>query len=251
MFKAVRALLLVVLVCGLFCSAKGLSAETRRQTAPVPDNFIGTINGKYPILMTLMRTGSELTGRYRYTNKTTWLVLRGTISKAGLVALKEFDAKGNQTGLFRGRWEGKTFAGQWMKPDGSRMSPFTVQIGKSDFSGKWSWSLTQDGREYTFDLDLKQIGKRLTGSHTATARNGARVDTTQTPDGTHPSIKGTITGNTANVTFISGYNEDAGGKARMTLSGDRLDWKILSSHGEHYFPQKATLKRLKMGKTQE
>ena len=109
---------------------------------------------------------------------------------------------------------------------------------KSGFSGDWNWS---KGKEL-LTLHLEQSGKELTGWHTAVGQGGLKAD--EVLRSASPSITGQIDGDTATVTFHSGFPDSKGnGKAKLTLSGNTLSWNILESSGEHYLPTKAKLKR--------
>jgi hypothetical protein len=46
------------------------------------------------------------------------------------------------------------------------------------------------------------------------------------------------------VKFKSTYGENAGGTARMTHRGNRIEWRIIESHGQHYFPLNVTLQKI-------
>jgi hypothetical protein len=111
-----------------------------------------------------------------------------------------------------------------------------------DFTGAWNGPNSDD---YTFGFDLKQVGDQVTGYHNAVARHGNRVDAVLPEDGP-PSITGTVSGKVAQVHFRSGYKEDAGGDAVMTLQRDgSLSWKITNSTGGHWLPESMVLQREK------
>lgn len=111
----------------------------------------------------------------------------------------------------------------------------------TNFGGEWHW----EHADSDFTLTLEQHGTNLTGRHEAVAMQGGRVDSVEPED--PPSIQGTVSGNSATVHFSSGYS-DATGTARLTLQGDKLQWKILSSEGgEHWLPDTALLVRAGSG----
>lgn len=89
-------------------------------------SFEGTINGKYGIIMTLAKSGNDLSGTYMYKSQNSSLKLKGNIDSNGNLSLNEFDNKGSMTGTFKGQLSGGNILGQWSKPDGSKTMPFSV-----------------------------------------------------------------------------------------------------------------------------
>ena len=92
--------------------------------------FRGSIGGKYPIQMTLMRgDGGALSGSYFYESKRSDLRLEGTINDKNEFVLSEYGG-GNRTGIFKGRWRDTDYEpeaileGDWSMPNGSQQSPF-------------------------------------------------------------------------------------------------------------------------------
>jgi hypothetical protein len=109
-------------------------------------------------------------------------------------------------------------------------------LAAQPFAGAWHWAKGQE----SFDLDLTQDGAKLTGYHSAIGQNGLKADEVQAPNA--PSISGTIKGDTATVTFRSGFPDSEGsGHATLKLRGKNLSWKITDAKGEHYLPAKAVL----------
>jgi hypothetical protein len=83
--------------------------------------------------MRLQRAGSNLKGAYFYERMRQDLTLRGEIDARGNFSLREFDAGGAQTGLFKGKWResdcegcGDMLSGTWSKPDGTRALTFRL-----------------------------------------------------------------------------------------------------------------------------
>jgi hypothetical protein len=110
---------------------------------------------------------------------------------------------------------------------------------KSDFNGEWRWSRGEE--ELT--LYLKQTGKSLSGHHSAIGQGGMKVD--EVADDQPPSITGEVQGGTATVEFKSGFPDSrGGGRAKLTLKGGFLYWRVLESTGEHYLPRSAKLARI-------
>lgn len=105
--------------------------------------FSGSINNKYQIEMILKNVSGALSGNYRYAGKQVALELTGTIDKSGNISLREYDSKGQNTGIFTGQLLNGTLRGQWSTPDKQKTYSFTVneiQGGQSVYSllqGKW------------------------------------------------------------------------------------------------------------------
>lgn len=106
--------------------------------------FRGTVgtSGKLSIQMRLRREGDRLDGSYFYETIGKDLSLRGTIDAAGNFQLREFDAAGAQTGLFKGKWGGPTcedcgesLTGKWTRPDGTRPLEFVLGEFPAYFEG--------------------------------------------------------------------------------------------------------------------
>ena len=66
--------------------------------------FSGKLGDKYRIQMRLRRVGRKLSGAYFYERVRQDLMLRGEIDEPGNFILREFDAGGAQTGVFKGKW---------------------------------------------------------------------------------------------------------------------------------------------------
>lgn len=105
-------------------------------------SFRGTV-GAYKVQMRLRRDGDALSGTYFYERvRGGGLRLEGTIDGEGRFTLREFDAAGAQTGLFKGTWEreetGDThinLSGTWSRPDGTRQAGFSLTEMTVAFGG--------------------------------------------------------------------------------------------------------------------
>ena len=125
---------------------------------------------------------------------------------------------------------------------------------KANWQGHWNWAIyakdkselppayrdAEDVREipaYALDLTLKLRGIRLRGTWGLLARYLARID--------EGDIATTIKGNRATVRLTSNF----GGRAtiQLTLRGDELHWKLISSSGENFFPKSEVLHRMRPG----
>lgn len=125
---------------------------------------------------------------------------------------------------------------------------------KANWQGHWNWAIyakdkselppayrdVEDVREipaYALDLTLRRRGNRLSGSWGLVARYLARVD--------EGDIAATIKGNRATVRLTSNFGGSA--TIALTLRGDRLSWKLISSRGENFFPRSEVLRRMRRG----
>lgn len=95
-------------------------------------SFRGTV-GKSKVQMRLRRGGDALEGSYFYErSKGGSLRLEGKVEPDGHFTLREFDAAGAQTGLFKGTWDNDEqqqelyLTGQWSRPDGTRQTEFSL-----------------------------------------------------------------------------------------------------------------------------
>ncbi|HEY0005749.1 MAG TPA: DUF3298 domain-containing protein [Pyrinomonadaceae bacterium] len=127
-------------------------------------NFRGNIGGENKIEMKLVRDGERLSGTYFYSKVGSNLEVRGTIDKQGNLMLKEFDASGTQTGLFKGKWtdsetEGGVFIeGNWSKPDGSKEATFYVTEQHVEFSNGLSVvskEIKEENKKARYRLDVE------------------------------------------------------------------------------------------------
>src|SRR2546421_6810964 len=74
------------------------------QVPPAERTFSGKLGDKYRIQMQLRREGPKLSGTYFYERGRQDLMLRGEIDGQGDFSLREYDARGAQTGIFKGKW---------------------------------------------------------------------------------------------------------------------------------------------------
>ncbi len=139
------AFALIVLTCSTICHA---GASTVPSTAPAlvdlkleeAYEYTGDIGGKLPIGMTLRfgQDGKTATGCYFYYKYCKDIRIGAKIDSRSIV-IREFDAKGNQTGRFVGEFvrtdprhhyqtkddlKREVIVGDWSKPDGSQRRPF-------------------------------------------------------------------------------------------------------------------------------
>ena len=131
------------------------------------DFFNGYV-GESRIEMKLVRDGERLSGTYSYTKVGSNLELRGTIDRQGNLSLKEFDDKGTQTGLFKGKWtedeieKSGVIEGNWSKPDGSKET--TVYLTQQHLKFQRGLTITSKSlreenktRRYEYEVAYPQL----------------------------------------------------------------------------------------------
>jgi hypothetical protein len=106
-------------------------------------NFVGKINDKYEIVMSLTKTGNDIIGTYKYKSQNSSLKLKGTVDNSGNLNINEFNDKGSISGVFKGKIDASNIVGTWEKPDGSKSFNFTVYEDKTvastaDDNTKWT-----------------------------------------------------------------------------------------------------------------
>jgi hypothetical protein len=119
----------------LLTAASGVRAQGER-------TFSGKLGNRYRIQMRLRRDGGKLSGTYFYERMRQDLMLRGGIDGQGNFSLREYDAGGAQTGVFKGKWRpsdcegcGDFLSGNWSKPDGTQSMPFELTVYAVAFRG--------------------------------------------------------------------------------------------------------------------
>ena len=102
------------------------SKKTDQASSNFTKLFKGTINNKYPIEMTFIKTGNSISGNYDYPGKSISLKIVGTIDNAGNFTFDEFNNKNQKTGTFQGQLTGNNAIGQWTNPNGTKNFPFNI-----------------------------------------------------------------------------------------------------------------------------
>ncbi|MBI3650303.1 MAG: DUF3298 domain-containing protein [Acidobacteria bacterium] len=154
--------------------------------------FIGTMNGKLDIEMTLERQGQKITGSYFYTNLREAIDLEGSIDKDGVCKINE-TINDQKTGVFNGKLNGAEingvvslrFDGTWANAKGDKPMPFAL-------------------REQTFNLSN---GAKLVTKTIKEASKKEHYDL----EANYPQIEG------ANTTAITAFN-----KTVSTFINERL-----------------------------
>jgi hypothetical protein len=94
--------------------------------------FSGTINHTIRIRMKLTQSGSTIGGTYLYEKVGKNIHLTGIIS-GQQITIKETDASGNQTGIFKGHFIGSdVIEGTWSNTDGTKSFPFRLSAGNAE-----------------------------------------------------------------------------------------------------------------------
>jgi hypothetical protein len=135
---------LPVNACAAAAACLSLFAAIVTAQAPAAERvFSGKLGDKYRIQMQLRREGSKLSGTYFYERVRQNIALRGEMDALGNFTLREYDAGGAQTGIFKGKWQQPTdcdgcqdyLSGNWSRPDGSRVMTFDLSPYAVAFRG--------------------------------------------------------------------------------------------------------------------
>lgn len=139
-------------------------------------------------------------------------------------------------------------------PHGLKQASAQTRAPQSNWSGHWNWAVYakdkselppayQDAKNvreipaYALDLTLRQRGNRLRGTWGVLARYFARID--------EGDLSTTIKGNRATIHLQSNFLGSA--TILLTMRGNKIHWKLISSSGEQFFPLDQTLRRLRRG----
>ena len=132
--------------------------------------FRGSIGSALGLQMKLIREGQEVIGSYYYQKIGQKIDLRGTIDDSNSLVLEEFDASGKQTGVFKGLWstndEGLIdIAGNWTRPDGQKMTAFSLHQEPIEFSGPVEIAgkqIKENNKKLQYEVDVEY--PQITGS---------------------------------------------------------------------------------------
>jgi hypothetical protein len=136
----------------------------------------------------------------------------------------------------------------------SSRSAITPSLAPVNFSGEWQWtSYATDATtnqklnpeiSSTFSLTISQTGNTISGNHCANINNASLVDCYMLESQQSPSFSGTISNNTALVTFTS-YRTNTSDQALLTLANNQLQWRIIKTPPtdgyDFVIPNEATL----------
>jgi hypothetical protein len=96
--------------------------------------FEGEIGGKYQIMLKIKVDEGNVEGDCFYRSSSEKLKIKGSIDKLRDIILNEYDAEGNQTGVFKGKLIGDSkLSGTWSKADGGKQKDFTLIESNSNF----------------------------------------------------------------------------------------------------------------------
>jgi hypothetical protein len=96
--------------------------------------FAGKIDDKYPLHIKLYSENGIIDGTYFYDKIGDDIKIKGTISKDSTLILNEFDPKGNQTGLWKGKLLNENkISGTWSKPNGDSSKGFTLILTSDNY----------------------------------------------------------------------------------------------------------------------
>jgi len=132
--------------------------------------FRGSIGSALGLQMKLIREGQEVIGSYYYQKIGQKIDLRGTIDEANSIVLEEFDASGKQTGVFKGLWKTNDdglidIAGNWTRPDGQKMTAFSLHQEPIEFSGPVEIAgkqIKENNKKLQYEVDVEY--PQITGS---------------------------------------------------------------------------------------
>jgi len=116
-------------------------------------------------------------------------------------------------------------------------------LARENFTGGWYGEILYENKETpasTFELQLTQHGEKITGRYCFITQYGNRIDCINTNE---VNINGLAKSEFISfVTFNSTFG-GRGGKARLTIDGDNLKWKMLTppTHGDYYVPKEYVL----------
>jgi hypothetical protein len=110
---------------------------------------------------------------------------------------------------------------------------------QKSFTGNWSWTENDDD---SFSLTLKQDGDNITGTHSAVAYGGNRVDNSLGEE-EETSIIGTVSNGIATVKITSAYSGETSTATIKFIDKNTIEWTVTKPNGEHYFPDKAIMKK--------
>jgi hypothetical protein len=137
------------------------------------EDYLGDINGKYKIKMTLVYDGAAVKGEYFYVSQLKDIALRGSMGEND-ITLDELDAAGKVVATFRGTLieECDKIKGTWQKTGSAEKLPFSLKMNSSH-SGRLEhrYGIAGDGTDeivhanaYKFWLGVKNGDKKAVAS---------------------------------------------------------------------------------------
>lgn len=143
-------------------------------------NFIGTVDNKYPIKMTLTKENNKIKGEYFYISKLKDINITADVDPNGDFTINEYDKNNNIMAQFIGKWEERHFksgycekaTGIWKNNKGKKFS-FYLQLSEKHLGtleGRYGWANIGDDKEfektvYAFWKGVKEDDKREVAKH--------------------------------------------------------------------------------------
>lgn len=158
MIKSIFTLLIVTIITFISCKN-----ETTRQKPNLDfiQTYEGTIAGKYPVHLKLISDNGNLSGNYFYDKVGTSIEVKGTLTTDSIFNLNEFDEKGNQTGLWKGRLINQNkINGTWSKPNGTSPFDFNLIVTSENYESSKNEIFDLKYSKYTgtYNSDFKKDG---------------------------------------------------------------------------------------------
>ena len=114
-------------------------------------------------------------------------------------------------------------------PEASERTP-----NRLSFTGLW---VAPETDKTSFELDLSQHGQELEGYHAALVGDTGNIEAALRLDREPPSVRGRV-GDDGRAQVRFELRKSSGfGEAVLTLSGDKLRWRLLSSSGASVLPK--------------
>ena len=183
-------------------SSDSAKTNTSVSSPSIPDftkSLEGTIGGKYGIVITLTKSGNDLSGTYSYKSHAVPIKISGTIDNSGNISLNGFDDKGNACDVFKGQLVQNSISGNWSKPDGSKTLPFSVSESSN------TESAMQNGKNSS--SSKKDLLTSLIGEHSLQSISGFMGANTMM-DYTQSNGKWTASGSMLSNGMREPYNID-------------------------------------------
>jgi len=125
--------ILTVLVLSFLNSCKN-EPKAEKPNFDFIKTYEGKIDNQYPLHIKLNSDNGKINGTYFYDKIGTDIELTGTIANDSTITLNEFDKKGNQTGLWKGKIVSENkINGVWSKPNGDTAKDFTLILTSDNY----------------------------------------------------------------------------------------------------------------------
>ncbi len=159
------------------------------QNQRIQSKFEGTINGKFPISLSLIIEDNLVEGTLIYKKVGIPIKIVGSIDN-GEFTLNEFDDKTQITGTFTGELTGRRLVGYWFSPSGKQMS-FLAGISEEEYapprknislSGNYAYNLDKDsgsGSLYVQQISPDKLIIEMQAVGAAPAFNQAIIEKTE------------------------------------------------------------------------